>query len=257
MTNKFIISSACVFLFSYAQAQEPQFEFSVKSSFGTFQMGELNSFLTDTSTQVAAKHDSSQITSGFSHSADVSIRFNKFWRLGVEGGVITGKDRRDIPTTFTNIITGETVDYSYYSEIRTSSLLLGLNAGLSIGEVFDWRNSEKWFNRVSCDVSLKFGVAKSRLNDYIYNPYFNLESTRIMNHKSTDPYFGVELRSGYRLLDRSYFSELGFRLGYCYLKTSPLENNAGAVYNYSENLYREVSLDFSGVNFGLYLLIGK
>jgi len=147
---------------------------------------------------------------------------------------------------------------------QVNALSLGISSNIYLNKIFHLdRINSIFLKKMIIFIGLKGGIGYSTFNEQASNYYYSTNTTydyTNFQYKATNLNGRAEIGIGYPIYNKSFFSSVGFKIGYQYFKTSPVKNYAGT-YLYHNDDYNnpdaKVSLDFSGVYYGVYLRIGK
>jgi len=155
-----------------------------------------------------------------------------------------------------------------YGNIRneTNAFSFGISSTLYINKLLHFdRFNTIFLKKIIISTGIKGGIGFSSFNEQSgfensISDYTNFQ------YMATNFNGRAELGVAYPICNHSFFSSIGVKIGYQLFKTSPLKNHAGVhLYPnddpFSNDDYldpdKKVSLDFSGVYYGVYLRIGK
>jgi hypothetical protein len=143
--------------------------------------------------------------------------------------------------------------------IETNAFSAGLSTHLYINKLLHFdQNKSKILKNLQLSAGFMGGVGFSTLMDRsaIYYQAYHGDSKNYQ-YKATNFHGRVELGVGYRL-GKTFFSDVGIKIGYQFFKTSELKNYVGSYLHPSGiESTKGVQLNFSGVYYGIYFKIGK
>lgn len=253
-----VIAVYSVLTIQLVWGQNDILRFNLGASSHSYKMETLNTFLSAEGTEVNELYGSPQITRGLGYSFGIEYKLSNNLIFGIGGNHQSGSDNKQVPKSFTNILTGEITNYTVDTEVTTTSNQLLLFVGYAFSDALGWTKKENFLNKIELTIGLNGGWAKSKLTDRNFNTFNYSEGIRLMNHYSQDLVFLPQIRLSYGLTKSNLFSSIGLHLGYQILRTNHVESEAGKLFNFlSQENFQEIDLDFSGLKIGTFLSIGK
>jgi|GEM_PF-2862626 len=146
------------------------------------------------------------------------------------------------------------------NRINCNSKSIGISSAVYISSLLHFE-SKKILKHLEFTANLKAGVGFIQFENRSYlafqkNPDNGAYSKRI-NATSTNFNGKMELALGYRTKG-SFFSVVGAKIGYQTIKTNQLDfYSSGELEYYTNPNFKKLSLDFSGIYYGIYVKIGK
>jgi hypothetical protein len=140
---------------------------------------------------------------------------------------------------------------------EVKAFTLGFSSNLYLNKLFNFdHRPNSFFNKIRFSIGVKGGIGFSSFQEQIAIQDFNLDY-RNVKYNATNFNSRIEMAIGYPIFNNSFFSNVGFKFGYQFFKTSTLKNFAGLTLSSTSNVNSEMNLDFSGLFYGIYLNIGK
>jgi len=238
-------------------------EFNVNRA--NYKMESLNSYLGDTNyfpSMFYGKDLEGNIKSGIDYNLVLSYQPFNFIDFGIFSNYQYSSIRRQKEFAF------GTPPYPTYvvegtNSIEVNALSTGLSTRLYINKLLHLDQSNSQFlKKLQLSIGFSGGLGFSTLIDretsYISGtPNNNSNDGKKFQYKATDFQGRTELGIGYKI-GKSLFSDVGFKIGYQFFRTSLLKNASGSsVYPSGYPKTQTINLDFSGIYYGIYLKIGK
>lgn len=270
---KNILIIALVFVGYNTIAQEKgNFTFEIDASRIHYHKMEVyNRYLRDT-TDVTTSHFGDTylkdtLTASFIFGASLSYQPTSFMDFGIYGAYQGNQFGREYqqqhyvggpPSTF--ILADHKV------KIANHSYIVGISSTVYLNRILHFENYEsKFINRFQIGIGLKVGYAFSSIEQTDWIDKFELltpggiqpiiKSTSLKG--SARNWSGnIELKLGYRFVEKSYFSGVGIKVGYQFHSSSALRNDANAAFQFGASK-EEMRLNLSGFYYGIYLNVGK
>ncbi len=140
------------------------------------------------------------------------------------------------------------------NNLSASSISIAAGSEFFIHKLLGFGNSKyRLLNKIEISAQVFCGVGYSKFAD---RASFNSGTFKFREARSTDFYGKFELGTGYRM-GGTLKSVFGVKMGYQYLQTNDLKTAYDKTLTYGSNPSRNVSLDFRGIYYGIYLKIGK
>jgi hypothetical protein len=133
----------------------------------------------------------------------------------------------------------------------------GLSSNLYLNKLFHFDEmTNSFFNKMRISLGVKGGIGFSSFEEQVAIQDFNIDY-RNVHYNATNFNGRTEVAIGYPIVNSSLFSNIGFKFGCQFFKTSTLKNFAGLALSATNDVNSEMNLDFSGLFYGIYLNIGK
>ena len=240
-------------------------EFNVNRA--NYKMESLNSYLGDTNYFLSIFYDKKQvraINSGKDYNLIISYQPFNFLDVGVYVNYQSSSIQLPLRLVYvSHQYPFDSITYEGTNYIEANALSTGLSTRLYINKLMHLDQSNSWFlKKLQLSMGFSGGLGFSSLIDRA-SMYNSSNTTNNSNehkkhvYKAIDFQGRVELNLGYRL-GKNFFSEVGIKTGYQFLKTSPPKNYSGLFfYPEGNNSVKTINLDFSGAYYGIYLKLGK
>jgi hypothetical protein len=140
-------------------------------------------------------------------------------------------------------------------ELRTEAITTGINNSWYIDQFVNTADKDNFLNHLRYGVELSAGVGFSKIISDLQPPKDAVQQKEYFAYTSRDFHGQIGLKVEYDFLKSPAITSIGLRAGYQFLKTKTVKdrlNNDWIIEG--EN---PLSLDFSGIYFGVYLKIGK
>lgn len=140
---------------------------------------------------------------------------------------------------------------------KCSSTTLGLSSNLYLNKLFHFEEKKSANIRkiiVATSVTALFGF--NEFSEVSGNELYNADER---NFKYSTKVFHLqsEINLGYQIFRDCNFSTIGLKLGYQFLTISTLKDFAGVELPLANDTETNVSLNFSGLYYGVYIRFGK
>lgn len=249
-----VISTLFITLAMYGQ-KKGALGIEVSTCYNQYNLGEFNKSIdkmNSNSSLILNTDEYSEIRGGMDYGLAVNLQISQCFNLGIYGEYFSGKSKNE----FILISGGEfgtPIDTSYWTRhLEVNSLILGLKSSFFISKSAFWKKHD-WLSKIESAIDLSVGYSFS---GFIF--YNNISGVPSGTGKEINKVSGIQLKSqfkiGYLITNSTYFSSIGFKVGYQYLNTSRLK---GGQFNYFFNEENAPRLNFSGLTAGIYLTFGK
>ena len=111
------------------------------------------------------------------------------------------------------------------------------------------------WNRLHFGVELNAGIGFSKISSDLQPPHGVAEKKEYLSYNSQDFQGKIGLKVEYDITKSLFFTTIGFKGGYQYFTTKAVKDRLDNEWNVNNK--HPISLDFSGVYFGIYLKVGK
>lgn len=262
-TNIKIFSCLIILLFSqqYSFGQNKKdFYIQFSSHVNEYKMTRLNDFLIDTLILVQTENNGdfkTKITQGYSHNFGIYFQPLNFMDFGIFTSYQFAKLERSInfydvedPVFNPDV----TVKHAGTYQLDVKSYTIGLSSNVYFNKLLKLDQSNKYFlKRLRISSEFNFGYSLSELFEYAEFPTAN---AKFHQGKYRDQYYSgnVNLKLGFAFVQSVVFSELGVKIGYQFNESGTITDRANIPI--TEN-GKDLNLDFSGWQYGIYLKFGK
>jgi hypothetical protein len=241
-------------LFAIGVQAQKKAIFEIGASYHTFDMGTLNqSFINDFAKPFGILDD--EINAGPQGYAKLKYAPGSFFELGIMLSYQVGKSSGS-STTYLVDINGDVTDFfTLYNDFYAESFGIGYTSTWYLSDLLGFDYSEKaWVRRTHIGVEVNLGVAYSSA---IYESFDeeNVRAVRYETEANADFQGQFGISAHHNFVQNRFFSGIGLRAGYQYLKTRDLRFKDGTYWEV-RNAER-INLDFSGFYAGAYIRLGK
>jgi hypothetical protein len=140
-------------------------------------------------------------------------------------------------------------------ELRTEAITVGLATTWYVSHVLKFQEKENMLNRLHFGVELNVGIGFSKISSNLQPPSGVIEKKEYLSYSSQDFQGKIGLKVEYDITKSLFFTTIGFKGGYQYFTTKAVKDRLDNEWNVNNK--HPISLDFSGVYFGIYLKVGK
>ncbi|PWH82905.1 hypothetical protein DIT68_13490 [Brumimicrobium oceani] len=140
-------------------------------------------------------------------------------------------------------------------ELRTEALTIGITNSWYIDQIVNNVEKDNFLNRLRYGVELSAGIGFSKIISNLLPAKGAVNQSEYFAYTSSDFQSQIGLKAEYDLTTTPIITSLGLRVGYQFLKTGEVRDAANQVWNVNDQY--PITLDFSGVYFGVYIKIGK
>ncbi len=237
-------------------------EFNVNRT--NYSMKSIDDFMDDTihfHPYYFGKEPFDKIKTGFDYGVTMNYQFLNFLELGVIGAYQESEVSRLYNFSYIDPY-DPSLNSSYYgrTDLKTSAITIGLSTNVYLNKLLhlDTKDS-KFLQRLQWAIGLQGGVAFSTFdfsNGLFYQTnYVNDPQRLTYSFNATNLHGKVEMKLGFKFLDKNLFSCLGLKVGYQVLNTATVKNGYGFPLKYGKD--QTLKMNFSGLYYGVYLKIGK
>lgn len=194
------------------------------------------------------------ISSGESFQLGLQYRPMGLFDIGLMGTYQYGERGSNRDNIFTDA-SGNTIRQDLDFSLRTEALSLGVASSFYISHVLGFHdNSHSFLNHLNISLELQAGMGFSKVKIDSQSSSNPLVSSA-QNFTSQDFQGTVGIKSRYEITGSDLLYNIGFRIGYQYLKTGNVENRIGNEWVVLDG--DPITLDFSGLYYGVFVGIGK
>lgn len=236
-----------------------------------------NRFLRDTTSETSKLFGSKYINDTLKKSGlyglSLSYQPLNFMSFGIYGSYQSNRFNR----TYDQVSLGYDISMNpeflighYLEKVTTSSLTIGASTTVYLNKIFQFEKyNTKFLQRFQIGVGLKGGFSLNafeigngitgmqyitsllKTNDIPGQEHMNYQTFRSQNWSGS-----IELKLGYRIVQRKLFSTFGVKIGYQFHSTPVLKDKGDRAFQYGAT-NEEMKLNFSGLYYGIYLNFGK
>lgn len=202
-----------------------------------------------------------KIRTGFDYGLTMNYQLLNFLDLGVMLAYQESEVSRLYNQSYTDPY-DPSLSYSYdgRTDFKTSAVTVGLSTNVYLNKLLhlDTKDS-KFLQRLQWAIGVQGGVAFNAFDfsNGLY-PQINLINypNRLTYHFTAKNIHGkVEMKLGFKFVDKTLFSCVGLKVGYQLLNTATGKDGFGVPLKYGDD--QTVKMNFSGLYYGVYLKIGK
>ena len=228
--------------------------FDIGYGFNSYKMEDLNTYYIDS---LAAKPENDLLRN--------YVEKGEYFRIGVnykpvnwvEFGLNANYQFSSLKSSpweeyFDSEIGQEVFNKSYY-ELRTEVIGIGFGATLFFSECF--KSQENYIKITRLGLEMIGGLSFTKVSTiHLVKTFQTFDRTNMYYAKETFQ-SQIGLKAEYDFTTTPIITSLGLRAGYQFLKTGVVRDAANQEWNVNDQY--PITLDFSGVYFGVYLKIGK
>lgn len=236
--------------------QEDKLSFDFSFSQQNWEMKTLNDYLIDTNNpEVNLFVNGPYLKGGVKFQGQFNYQPSKYINFGVYANYQTAQVSIERNFIVYDPIENTYTDVSYDFILQPKAKSLGVNLGVLHHELFNFNKKKAFFKRVTIRNEFKLGISNSQLRGQSVSkkPFSGLQPVIYGDayHLAGD----ISLSIGYTFLKKPIFSSFGLIIGYQFYQTGIITNPLNEDIELSDGT--SVILDFSGLYFGVNLLIGK
>ncbi|MEX1192401.1 MAG: hypothetical protein WEA99_10545 [Brumimicrobium sp.] len=249
-----ICISICSTLFSQIETEELSFEFGY--GLNNYAMENLNRYFIDSITsQSNPKTLDKKIEKGERFSLSINYRPSKYFNVGLfsayQYGSQSSTSNFQETDDFGNVIAEHERNY----ELKTQAISVGINSTLFLNTLLKWDKKErKLLQNLNLGIGFNGGVGFSKVTSDMRSSSLPMASYYDF-YESMDFQGQTFIDIGYYFSKSNLFSSVGIKLGYQYFVTKTVKNRLGNEWIVKGE--HPINLDFSGLFFGTYIMIGK
>jgi hypothetical protein len=139
--------------------------------------------------------------------------------------------------------------------VKVHGFTSGLSSSFYFSELLNFSQKENWMNRVSLALDFQLGYAFSRVSVYNGWPGSYFQYANYYREYDSHSLFGqVGFKAEYELTRSDLLTAIGIRGGYQFYKTGTVKTITDIEWRVDGEPMR---LDFSGLYFGVFLMLGR
>ena len=254
------IKSIIIFLItSFAlniNAQEyPMISFELGYDLHIYDMNELNNFLS--SGLLANQLDQSEntIQNGQNFQFNLAYQPIALFDIGVYGGYQYA-NQKSAPSFYQmNEYNLPIKECSGRYKLRTKAITVGLATTWYVSHLLKFQEKENMWNRLHFGVELNAGIGFSKISSDLQPPRGVAEKKEYLSYSSQDFQGKIGLKVEYDITKSLFFTTIGIKGGYQYFTTKAVKDRLDN--EWIVNGEHPISLDFSGLFLGAYIMIGR